>query len=157
MNSVCLQGFPFSPSVNESYRNVAKVGRVKTAIYRAFEVAVKQWALKNHDAIGNAMALLEALGPGVGIRATYTFYFKPERVLVKLNTNPKTNPLKMKKKNESKKIDVSNYLKAAEDQLCEMVGLDDCYFWQVSINKDLSPTSHEWIDVELSLYNHPTI
>lgn len=157
--TVALRGLPLPPSVNDAYRNLQNHGRVKTYKHRVFEGACASWAIQNRKAVEAAKALWEQAGPGIGLSAEYVFYFNPERVLMKQDTHPKHGGPKKKKKNESKKLDVSNYVKIVEDQICKAVGHDDAYFWQVKANKDVAapPGEGERVDVLLSLVAHPVV
>lgn len=154
MSEVFLSGFPLSPSVNECYRNVTGRGRVKTLSYRLFLERASDWAHANDAPLRAARELVGQVKPGLGIAATYVLYFKPERVLTRVRS---PGVARVKQVNESKKLDLGNYLKAAEDAIFKLVEIDDAYVWKLDMTKSLALSGTERIDVALCLIPHPMV
>jgi len=54
------------------------------------------------------------------------------------------------KKNEVKRLDVTNRIKIIEDQLAQHIGIDDRYFFKVTAEKILG--DHQYVNAEITEY-----
>lgn len=100
-------------SVNEAYSNVPGVGRVASAALKRFKAAGK-------DDLRHA-------------RLHYPPREQPHRLTIVHHGNWHTLEGKPRKR------DVSNYVKALEDVLCEWLGMDDRWVYEISARKVHDP------------------
>jgi hypothetical protein len=144
------------PSVNDAWRNIPGRGRAKTRLYLDFEKAMAVWQAKNQGDIALAKTIATQVTAGVGLKLKYTFYFDRDRVITKSATGKHSPAAKRKLAGESKRLDVTNFLKCAEDQIFKLLEVDDCYAWEVGIEKAIAaPGDKEFVDIEIRLRGHP--
>ena len=105
------------PSTNKLYINNRWGGRVLSAAAKKFSVAAKL-------ALSKKWAFEKALTPNEPYKLELEFYLKKV-----------TNSGWPKTKLRYKKQDVTNYIKLLEDVICEVSGIDDSCFMQVSVAK----------------------
>ena len=112
------------PSVNNYYATI-KIGgrlrRIKSRDANAYEAAMRRWAFTFLDSIKRAKEFLKGLTPGMVLALHVDFFFPREKIFTKKNT-PKRN-------------DTSNRIKALHDQICMILGIDDCYIFDGSFTK----------------------
>ena len=115
--SLILPHFPLPPSINEAYRNVPGVGRVKTAVYKAFEKEVEGWAYQYKKSLLNGFQeLLKGDWKGYTVfEIDFFFVIKRERLWTKDNA--------------PKRFDADSRIKAGQDVFSKVLGMDDKYFW----------------------------
>jgi Holliday junction resolvase RusA-like endonuclease len=103
---------PMPPSQNVAYRNVPRVGRVKTQQYKDFEKACQCIFQHNKNKLE---AIKEQLkGKKIAIRMDFHFTRKEIFTL----------------KNEIKKNDLLNRPKVLVDVLFKAIGIDDSQIWK---------------------------
>lgn len=136
-----IKGFPLPPSANELYANIPGRGRIKTEALKSFEAEVHYWSMKNQHLLLPARELCQSIGPGCFIRLHKFFYFRPHKILTKSG--------------EPRKNDTSNRIKALEDVLAKLLGIDDKWFWAGNYDKGpvLHPAIPEGVDLRLELYS----
>jgi Holliday junction resolvase RusA-like endonuclease len=117
---VTLSGFPMPPSVNNLYISMGR-RRVKAPSYRAFERQVLQWMMLHAQELDLARKLSTMTGPQRFIHIDAVFFMHRSRILCK-DGRPKKN-------------DTANRIKALDDALAQILGIDDCYFWSGSYDK----------------------
>lgn len=123
-----LSGFPLPPSTNHLYKTIVIRGRsrrAKSKEYKAYEHAVKVWMMTHHHELQLARALTTMAGPGRFIHLDLDFKFHRSRILCK--------------DGKPKRLDTSNRLKALEDALSLILGIDDCWFWSGQYDKSIAP------------------
>lgn len=138
LTQMLLTKIPMPPSMNHAYATVEIEGvhsRVKGAKMRAFERDMATWALANMSDLRRLREIVR----NRFIRIDADFWFERSAVLTK-DGKPKRN-------------DTSNRLKALHDQLAELLGVDDCWFWDGSYRRSILPVSaqFEYVNVEVSL------
>lgn len=123
---------PFPPSTNKLFRNVPKKGRVKTREYKLYEQDFNWWLASKKAEIDEARAWLKK-----NTVKSLTLLFKAPKAKYYTVTGG------------IKRIDISNRCKAAEDLLCNVLGLDDSIFFEVILRKVVVDTSQESVDALL--------
>jgi len=115
--SLVLKHYPLPPSVNEAYRNVPGVGRVKSSVYKKFELEVGEWSLTYRKALLEAFtALIKGDWMGYSVFEIDFFFIVARHRL-------------WTKKGEPKRFDADSRIKAGQDVFCKVLGMDDKYFW----------------------------
>lgn len=114
------------PSSNQLYSNV-NMRRCKSARYRAYEEEVRIWSYKYGYQLQNARILLQQVYTHDVFHIHRIYYFQKNEILT-LKGLPKRN-------------DTSNRIKAIDDVIAQLLGIDDSYFWDGSYSKRVS--SHE--------------
>jgi len=122
MKSILIQNFPLPPSENAMYRNLPRVGRVATKELQDYRRECEFWGLANKKYRDLFFSLMEE-NPQHVLKVDFFFVFKRERLWTKQNL--------------PKKLDASNRVKAAADQLAKFFGIDDKCFFSVSSEKVL--------------------
>lgn len=112
-----LTNFPVSPSVNEIY-SVIKNRKISSSKLRSFETAAKMWSYKNRSQVIDARKNLKEWG-------LYSFEIELNLHFKRIFTL----------KGEPKRYDASNRIKAAEDNICRLLGFDDKRIMKISIEK----------------------
>ena len=133
-----IKGFPLPPSVNALYLNLPGRGRCKSPKYRAYEESVRFWLYKNNPSIQTLRVILGDIPKGTVLRVDQTFYFQRKSIITK-DGRPKKN-------------DTSNRLKALHDAIAELIGIDDCYFWDGTYSKRIATHEAfgEYVDLTFS-------
>jgi hypothetical protein len=154
---ITLRSYPMPPSVNELYFNNlynGGRGRIKSQSYKQFERAVSIWAMQNQATLMQARDLTTRLNAKNVLRIDSVFYFYERKILMKADGKEPVNGFRAKKKGEPKASDTSNRLKAMEDTLCALLGIDDCWIWAGSFTKAPFPESPipEHVNISISLY-----
>ena len=109
------------PSVNKLYKNNPWGGRILSPAAKKFTVAAKL-------ALSKKWAFEEALRQNEPYKLTLTFYMQKV-----VNAGwPKT-------KTRFKRQDATNYIKLLEDVICEVCGIDDSCFMEVTVEKKEDP------------------
>lgn len=127
-----LKEMPLPPSENHLYRNVPRLGRSKTRLYKDYELEFETWAWKCHKELTIARNLLSP-HPFVGI--SLHFRFEYSRLFCKDGS--------------VKKNDVTNRLKCFLDLLAKHLHFDDSRFFEVTARKTSS--LKEGVDVAFYL------
>lgn len=142
--TMLFSGMPMPPSMNHAYASVELAGvqrRVKGQAMKDYERDVATWALANSSTVRQVRDILkEALRDRtkrLGIASD--FWFQREHILTQAGL-PKRN-------------DVSNRIKALHDQLSQLLGIDDCWFWGLTACKRVLPPhrKYESVDVIVTL------
>lgn len=135
-----IKGFPLPPSANALYLNIPGRGRCKSAALTKYESDVRFWCLRNQHQMNLARELTIGVGPGVFLKVSKMFFMKKKSILKKDGT-PKRN-------------DTSNRIKALEDVLSKLLGIDDKWFWAGTYDKRPTPNPAlpEHVDIRLELY-----
>lgn len=120
MKSILIQNFPLPPSENAMYRNLPRVGRVATKELQDYRRECEFWGLANKKYRDLFFSLMEE-NPQYVLKVDFFFVFKRKRLWTKQNL--------------PKKLDASNRVKAAADQLAKFLGIDDKCFFSVSSEK----------------------
>jgi Holliday junction resolvase RusA-like endonuclease len=135
-DDICIiSGFPMPPTTNHLYATVGKK-RIKSKEYKQFRERVRIWMLQHHHELMLARNVSTKVGPRRFLHLDMTFRFHIDRILTK-DSKPK-------------KLDGSNRVKALEDVLCEMLGIDDCWVWSGSFDKSIQDPARDE-DVEITL------
>ncbi len=132
-----IKNFPMPPSANSLYKNIAS-GRAKTEKYLQYEQQVKIWTYKYGYQLTTARLYIQDRNPGEVFHLERTFYFHQESILTKKMT-PKKN-------------DTSNRIKALDDVLGQLLGIDDSHFWDGEFKKRVSkhPAFGEYVDIKIN-------
>ncbi len=138
-----FKNFPMSPSVNEIYSNVAGRGRIKTPIYRCFERDAMIWNMKNSLLVQDCQKKISEMPISQAIRVNRVFSFPVTSILNKLG-RPKRN-------------DTANRIKALDDAMAAILGVDDCIFWSGSEDKVIGPlcVHIEFISIDIMPVQKP--
>lgn len=118
--AILIQNFPLPPSENQLYRNLPRVGRVATQELKNYRRECEMWGIINKNIREIFFAFMED-HPNHVLKVDFFFVFKRERLWTKQNL--------------PKKLDASNRVKAAADQLAKFFGIDDKCFFSVSSEK----------------------
>jgi len=142
-----IKGFPMPPSANVLYANSPQGGRFKTAKYKQYETQAQIWIYKNGHQLITAQEQIKSLKHGEVLSVERDFYFRSDRII-----SSKGTPLKN---------DTSNRIKALDDILSKMLGIDDSYFWDGKFKKNPSPhiSLGEYVDIRfkaIKIRNHTT-
>jgi Holliday junction resolvase RusA-like endonuclease len=120
MKSLLIQNFPLPPSENQLYRNLPRVGRVATQELKNYRRECEFWGLANKNIRELFFSVMEE-NPQMVLKVDFYFVFKRDRLWTK--------------DNRPKKLDASNRVKAAADQLAKFFNIDDKCFFNVSAEK----------------------
>lgn len=139
-----IKDLPIPPSVNAAYGTDFRTRRrFKTKDYTTFEGAIKHWCLINPRQLGLARDLTIRIQKGHALQVDLYFSFPKEKILTKPTKQKPSHP---------KRNDTSNRIKIAHDALAEVLGIDDCYFWQGKFHKKALNTDHPgFMDVVLTI------
>lgn len=138
MIAVEIKSFPMPPSANELYFEPAKGRRAKTMQYKKYEGLVQFWMYKNGYQIQNARLIMQKRTNDEAFHIETNFYFLKNKILTKNNT-PKKN-------------DTSNRIKALHDVLSQVLGIDDCLFFDGSFSKRISQSEQlgDFVDIKIT-------
>lgn len=142
MEYVLFKDAPLPPSDNQLYRNVPKIGRVKTREYKTYEQSFHQWAWTQR-------APLKALE---GWKLSDTDPLALQLIFV-------LEPAQMyTKKGTIKRFDVQNRGKCFIDLFSKLLNFDDSKFFFVFFIKTTGPRTHVNAVVsppDLKFFEHP--
>lgn len=128
-----LKGLPIPPSENHLYKNVPRIGRVKSLEYRAYESDFNSWAWVNLKTLKYARQAISGqmkLGLTIDYRMLHSrIYCKDGRV---------------------KKMDVTNRLKILIDLLANALQIDDSAFFSVYCKK--TPFNNESVEIAITSF-----
>lgn len=134
--SVVLQGLPMPPSSNQQYSTVIKmVGgfrqtrRVKSKEAAIYQRAFQSWSIVNSAKIKEVKAIVNAWN--TGLECTMYFIFPREKLLTK--------------KNQLKKLDVTNRIKQIHDLLADALDIDDSWHIRTVEEKVLGASSTAFV------------
>ncbi len=136
----CRFCMPMPPSENALYRNVPRVGRVKTAEYKRFERTIRDWHLANMRWIVAHTKLLN-LSDSSRLHVESVFHFPKERLFCK--------------DGRVKRLDTSNRVKALHDTIAKVFAFDDRYIWSFRSEKT-GGVVEEYVEVTLRLIARPS-
>lgn len=117
---IVLEGIPLPPSSNHQYvsfRRQGKIVHVRSKEYEYFRRSFDSWAVANKQGILVARDMVK----NTGVEVEAFFGFHRDRLYTK--------------KNEFKRLDVSNYLKGLHDCLAVHLEVDDRAFFSVVAEK----------------------
>ena len=112
--------FPVPPSTNGLYKNVGK-RRARSEAYREYIHECDEWESLNAYAVSVARSAIENINL---VSLELEFNLPQEKLFTK--------------KGEVKRYDLSNRIKALEDQLFKMLGRDDSCVFEIKSVKYLS-------------------
>lgn len=144
LEQITLKDLPMPPSANNLHATIWKTKRrVRTKEYNIYEQMMNLWASTHQVQLNNARQLTIALKKDQAIRVDRTYWFQRSSVLTKTG--------------EPKRNDTSNRIKALDDSLSALLGIDDKYFWEGSFEKLIVPSGDHpgWVDVTLTIINIP--
>lgn len=128
-----LFNFPMPPSENQLYRNVFKIGRVKTQIYKRYEQEFHVWSQINREKLRHAKTSLLGVGP---LFLALNFRFLHSQLFTK--------------EDKIKRLDVSNRLKCFIDLLAAGLEFDDSRFFEIHCKKTVAPL--EGVDIKIDFH-----
>lgn len=127
MEALLIHNFPLPPSENAMYRNVPGVGRVAARDLVDYRKACSAYGLRNAAKFREIKQILGGRWKEFEhYKVDYFFVFKRERLYTKATKKERSRP---------KKLDVANRIKAAQDCLFGILGVDDKHIWATSIEK----------------------
>ena len=126
-----FKNFPIPPSENQLYRNLAKVGRVKTRAYREYTTEVEAWHLSHLKPIKRAKAYID---PKIPLKVEFRMMMNPTRLFTK--------------DGRIKRLDASNRIKAMLDLFSGCLEIDDSIFFSCKIEK--IACTDEGVDIMVS-------
>lgn len=140
LEHVLLKNLPMPPSSNNLYATIMIKGRpvrVKSKGLRMFEKEMAEWAMTHRESLNLAKEFAKKLQKGQVIEVHKKFIFNRSSIITL--------------KNKPKKNDTSNRIKAIEDTLAKLIGIDDSYFWSGSYDKVGSTLEiqREFVDITL--------
>lgn len=122
MHVLLIKGFPLPPSENILYRNVPRVGRVATKELKQYREECKIWEYQNKAAAETFKNMCFKHWSNTSMfQFDYFFIMKKERIFTK--------------DGRPKRLDVANRIKAMQDSLCNILGLDDKHIFSSYIEK----------------------
>lgn len=122
---------PLPPSENQLYRNVPRVGRVKTQAYKDYQGEFEAWAWKYYRQLKEAQRIVEP-HPMLSLIIDFQFFY----------------PRLFCKDGSVKKMDVTNRLKCFLDLLSNHLHIDDSRFFQVSCQKSVGLTEGAFVFID---------
>jgi Holliday junction resolvase RusA-like endonuclease len=128
-----LEGFPVPPSTNALYKNVGR-RRAKTDEYKEYEFDCEVWYCSNIKAVKRAIKYLGDF-PLLTIKLEYNL--------------PKSKLFT--KQAKVKKYDLSNRIKALEDQLFRLLERDDSCVFEIHATKYMSDLNN--VNITISNYS----
>jgi hypothetical protein len=139
MVALNLKDFPMPPSINVAYANSIRGGRHKTQTMIQFERRVKEWAMKCGPSLQSARIRLSTMPKTHAIWIDRRFFFHYDSIITK-SKRPRRN-------------DTSNRIKALDDAISQILGIDDSIFWGGSESKEPTKIGLEYVDIVLSPIN----
>jgi len=113
-----LNNLPIPPTVNHMYRTLPNYRRCKTKYLIDFEKDMELWAMVNKQAIYDLKSSLKE-AKYLSLELTMTF----------------TRDKLICHNGKVKVLDISNRIKAIEDAICGLIGLDDSLIFDVKACK----------------------
>jgi hypothetical protein len=132
--------FPLPPSENKLYKNVPRIGRAKTNVYRRYITEVEIW--KYLHLVQLKVLRPKVLGFALSIEADY--FFEAKRVLTKDGLKPK-------------RLDTSNRNKAFQDAFCSCLEIDDCWVFDIHASKKIAHIGKERVEVRVNILALPKL
>jgi len=126
-----LLKMPMPPTLNKAYATFKRGGsvrRVPSKYLTAYKAKFLFWSMRNPDT--------RNIGGERILELKLKFYFQHQDLYTK--------------KNEVKRLDVTNRIKIIEDQLAQHIGIDDRYFFKVTAEKILG--DHQYVNAEITEY-----
>jgi Holliday junction resolvase RusA-like endonuclease len=121
--------FPMPPSINTAYATILRHGRpikIKSRDMHRFDSDCDSWLLKHAQVVRKTIQDLQSDSlRGKKIQIKFLFLFPPAKLLCK--------------DGRTKRLDVTNRIKAVEDQVSKILGIDDKHFWSGSYAKQITP------------------
>lgn len=118
---IVFEDFPTPPSDNHLYPTFMRAGRlirVPSKEYAQFRKSVESWGILNAQKLKWAQ---EAIRNFDKLGIEFVFHFEPHRLFTLKGT--------------VKKLDVSNRIKAAQDSISKLLGVDDSIFFTCTAHK----------------------
>lgn len=128
-----LEGIPMVPSMNHAYAGTFRRYKSKEVI--VWERQFSLWSYHHRNEIDSIRKHFKDPEMGQVIHIHCEYYFKKNRIYCK-NGKPK-------------KLDTSNRIKLLHDQIADLIGYDDCYFFDGSFIKRHTEEVNEFVNVEL--------
>lgn len=135
---ITLPRFPFPPSANEIYSN-GKRGRFKSRIYAQYVKACEEWRQCHLQLLFEAR---KSLAKENYLHASYVFYVEKDRIICRSE----------RMAGKPKKFDVSNRIKACEDQVFGMLLKDDSCVFSFDASKVAS--DENYVDIFIGPKGH---
>ena len=122
------------PSSNHLYAGTVR--RYPSAGFKAWKRDFDKWSMANSKAVLEARNAICALRPSQALHVSRTYWFNYSSVMTQSH-RPKRN-------------DTSNRIKALDDAIAQLLGIDDCRFWDGSYYKRIHMVEkHEYANVTL--------
>lgn len=139
-NSVLFVHLPMGPSCNNMYptiRNGNRLFRVSSKELKKFQKEMGKYPSLCKEVFHKGkFQVQEWVEAGMPLEIKCLFFFQHKRIFTKDGC--------------AKKIDVSNYIKAVHDSLCNLLEIDDSVFFKVYAEKAIcSPDCDEMVCVEI--------
>ena len=136
--SFMVHGLPMSPTVNKMYATSVKYGRshrFKTRDAKDFEHAMRAYYFQFKNQLDLVSTVLQGyISNGYALEINRYFFFQPGQLLTKKFT--------------AKKMDVSNRIKALDDEVSKMISIDDKFFFHGTEGKVMcNPNTDPFISV----------
>lgn len=129
--TLIFRNFPMSPSSNTMYSSFN--GRlIKSKEARIYVDLCNRWALVNFATIQKAINLFK----GKSIRVDTCFVFRKDRFFIKDGS--------------IRKLDCTNHIKAAHDNLSQILTIDDSLFVSCLIEKKYTEGPRDFIEFSIS-------
>ena len=139
---IVITNFPMPPSANQLYQNVTfkgggRRGRSRTPKYNEYIREVNTWAARiDKSDLRYAREKIKKL-------------LKEHKTLQVDLVYRMTKFRCYTAKGEIKKKDTFNYIKALHDKLSDILMVDDSYFWDGNIRREVSLNDMEGVDIRI--------
>ena len=132
---IAITHLPMPPSENMAYPTGRNGRRYKSAQLVQFQLDIQRYMqIHNREKHLASQILKTWLMDSMRLSIILNFYFTKQRLISKKGT--------------TKKLDVTNRLKAICDSISESLDFDDCNFWQVKCDKSYFGTNNnEWCSI----------
>lgn len=143
-NNLVLMNLPLPPSVNQMY--AGKTRRFATPALKDFKKQMEDYRKKNRSMleIPSRNFVKHCASSNDALFIERFFFLLDNRLICKDGS--------------TKRFDVSNYIKAIDDTVCEILGLDDKHIWKATELKiPVRQESLEGVSVKISLMPRPPI
>lgn len=125
MSEITFLNFPLPPSENQLYKTILIKGfprRAASQKLREFKEASHDWGVKHKYTLDRASNMMAKwLSQGIVIEIETIICLRPSTLFTK--------------KGIAKRLDATNRVKALNDSLAELTGIDDKVYWRCSVEK----------------------
>jgi len=142
-----LTNIPMPPSTNHLYASIKTRGRiirVKSQEYKSWEKEFFAWSVVYRAQIKAVKEwALEQTSRNCTIRLDRYFWFCRSDIVCKDGT--------------PKKLDVTNRIKAIDDAIAKLIGIDDSWYWSGYISKNEKPFASGENKVDLEFRDNGSV